>query len=52
MLATIALNASGYLLFALAQNLPMLFFARMVSGLGSANMGTAQAIVADVTDEA
>ena len=50
MLATIALNATGYLLFAFAQSLPMLFFARMVSGLGSANLGTAQAIVADVTE--
>lgn len=52
MLATIALNATGYLLFAFAQSLPMLFFARMVSGLGSANLGTAQAIVADVTEPA
>jgi MFS family permease len=49
MLGTIAINATGYLLFGLARSLPMLFAARMTSGLGSANLGTAQAIIADVT---
>src|SRR5262245_26349504 len=45
MLATIAVNATGYLLFALANSLPLLFLARLTCGLGSANIATAQAIV-------
>jgi len=49
MLFTIAVNALGYTLFGLAQNLPMLFAARITSGFGSANLGTAQAIIADIT---
>ena len=50
MLVSIALTASGYLLFGLSQSLFVLFLARMLSGLGSANIGTAQAIIADSTD--
>jgi DHA1 family tetracycline resistance protein-like MFS transporter len=49
MLFTIAINALGYALFGLAGSLPMLFLARITSGFGSANIGTAQAIVADST---
>jgi MFS family permease len=49
MLLTIAINAAGYALFGLAGSLPMLFLARITSGFGSANIGTAQAIVADST---
>jgi DHA1 family tetracycline resistance protein-like MFS transporter len=49
MLFTIAVNALGYALFGLAGSLPMLFLARITSGFGSANIGTAQAIVADST---
>lgn len=49
MLTTIAINALGYLLFGLASSMPLLFLARMTSGLGSANLGTAQAIIADST---
>jgi multidrug resistance protein len=49
MLATIAINAAGYLVFGLAGSLAMLFAARIVCGFGSANLGTAQAIVADIT---
>jgi MFS transporter, DHA1 family, tetracycline resistance protein len=49
MLFTIAVNAVGYALFGLAASLPMLFLARITSGFGSANIGTAQAIVADST---
>ncbi len=49
MLFTIAINAIGYALFGLAGSLPMLFLARITSGFGSANIGTAQAIVADST---
>ncbi len=49
MLFTIAINAIGYMLFGLATSLPMLFLARITSGFGSANLGTAQAIIADST---
>jgi multidrug resistance protein len=49
MLTTIAANALGYLAFGLAGSLAGLFAARVVCGLGSANLGTAQAIVADIT---
>ncbi len=49
MLLTIAINAVGYALFGLAGSLSMLFLARITSGFGSANIGTAQAIVADST---
>src|SRR5690348_1005300 len=44
MLISIAMSAIGYLMFALAGSLPWLFFARMLSGIGSGNIGTAQAI--------
>lgn len=49
MLVSILIASAGYLLFGLAGSLPMLFFARMLAGLGSANIGTAQAIIADST---
>lgn len=39
----------GYLLFAIAQTLPTLFLARMIAGIAAANIGTAQAYVADAT---
>lgn len=49
MLATIALNGAGYLIFGFSSSLAWLFAARALSGLGSANLGIAQAIIADVT---
>jgi multidrug resistance protein len=49
MLASIFITSSGYFLFALSSSLTMLFAARMLSGFGSANIGTAQAIIADST---
>ncbi len=50
MLISIATTAIGYGLFGLAQTLPMLFAARMLAGFGGANIGAAQAIIADSTD--
>ena len=50
MLVTIAANVLGYLLFATGHNLFMLFVARAISGFGSANLATAQAIIADHTE--
>lgn len=49
MLVSIAVACTGYFLFALAETLPMLFLARILAGFGSANIGTAQAIIADST---
>lgn len=51
MLGSIALTSLGYLLFGLSHELWTLFLARMLSGLGSANIGTAQAIIADSTSD-
>ena len=49
LLVSVALISVGYLIFGLATSIPMLFVARMISGLGGANLGAAQAIIADVT---
>ncbi len=49
LLVTIVLTACGSLLFGLAQGLIMLLISRLISGLGSANIPTAQAYIADIT---
>jgi MFS family permease len=49
MLMSIAVGTVGYLLFGLAHSLVWLFVARMLAGLGAANIATAQAIIADST---
>ncbi len=51
-LVSIAIATVGYLVFGFAGSLWMLFAARMISGFGNANIGTVQAIVADVTSGA
>jgi MFS family permease len=48
-LTSIAIGGCGFLVFGFADALWMLFAARMVAGFGNANLGTVQAIVADVT---
>lgn len=47
----ISLTASclGYLLFGFARGLPLLFASRIIAGAGGANIGTAQAYIADTT---
>src|SRR5437764_9898846 len=47
----ISLTASclGYFLFAFSRNLTLLFASRVVAGAGGANIGTAQAYIADTT---
>ena len=42
-------SAVSYAVFALAESLPMLFAARIMSGIAGANIPTAQAFIADVT---
>ncbi len=49
LLMSVCVTAVGYLIFGFAKSLEVLFFARMLAGLGSANIGTAQAIIADST---
>src|SRR5688572_3440690 len=48
-LISVAFGAGGFLVFGLAGSLWMLFAARMIAGFGNANLGTVQALVADVT---
>lgn len=49
MLVSIAAAAIGFTVFGLSGSLWMLFSARILSGIGTANIGTAQAIIADIT---
>jgi MFS transporter, DHA1 family, tetracycline resistance protein len=49
LLSSVALIIIGYVAFAQATTLIGLFIARMISGIGGANLGAAQAIIADVT---
>lgn len=49
LLATTSLSALAFLAYAFADNLPLMFLARVLSGIASANIGVAYAYVADVT---
>jgi DHA1 family tetracycline resistance protein-like MFS transporter len=49
LMSGIFISIIGYTLFGAAGSLPMLFIARMLAGFGNANIGVAQALVADVT---
>ncbi len=48
-LISVAVSCVGFLLFGLADSLWMLFAARMLAGFGNANIGAAQAVIADST---
>ena len=48
-LISVAVSCLGFLLFGLADSLWMLFAARMLAGFGNANIGAAQAVIADST---
>ena len=50
MLISIFITALSYLFFAKAVTIPLLIFARGLSGIGSANIAAAQAYITDVTD--
>ena len=50
MLISIFVTALSYLVFSQASTIPLLIFARGLSGIGSANIATAQAYITDVTD--
>lgn len=46
---TVFITATGFLLLANAHGLALLFAARMLAGIGSANIATSQAYITDVT---
>jgi len=48
-LMSLMASGTGSLLFALSRNLTVLFASRIIAGIGGANIGTAQAYIADVT---
>ncbi|HEY7341395.1 MAG TPA: MFS transporter [Ktedonobacterales bacterium] len=48
-LVSLLIEALGFALTALAGTLPLLLAARFIGGLGASNIGSAQAVVADVT---
>jgi MFS family permease len=52
LLATMVLNAAGYLLFAFAPSYGLLLLARLVSGFAGGNISAAQAYIADITTAA
>jgi len=49
LLVSVGTSFVGYLLFAFARSLPLLFLARVIDGIGGANIATAQAYISDVT---
>ncbi|MSQ84850.1 MAG: MFS transporter [Myxococcales bacterium] len=51
-LSSVAISTIGFALFASADNIWMLFAARMLAGFGNANIGAAQAVIADSTTPA
>lgn len=48
-LGSLLIEALGFALTAISGSLPLLLLARFVGGLGASNIGSAQAVVADVT---
>jgi len=49
LLVTIVIAMFGHLLFSLSSSLILLFLARMIAGIGSANISVANAYISDVT---
>lgn len=48
-LATQIMTVIAYLIFAVSNSFLLLFFSRMLAGLGGSNIGVAQAYIADIT---
>lgn len=48
-LISLTASCAGYLLFAFTRSLTVLFLSRVIAGIGGANIGTAQAYIADTT---
>jgi MFS family permease len=49
LLVSLTASTAGYLLFAFSHSLTVLFLSRVIAGVGGANIGTAQAYIADST---
>ncbi|HVE70376.1 MAG TPA: MFS transporter [Thermoanaerobaculia bacterium] len=49
LLVSLIASTTGYLLFAFSHSLTVLFVSRVIAGIGGANIGTAQAYIADST---
>ena len=49
LLISLTASTTGYLLFAFTHSLTTLFLSRVIAGIGGANIGTAQAYIADST---
>jgi DHA1 family tetracycline resistance protein-like MFS transporter len=49
LLISLTASCTGYLLFAFTRSLTVLFASRVIAGIGGANIGTAQAYIADST---
>jgi DHA1 family tetracycline resistance protein-like MFS transporter len=49
LLISLTASTTGYLLFAFTRSLTVLFLSRVIAGVGGANIGTAQAYIADAT---
>lgn len=49
LLLSLTASFTGYLLFAFSRSLTVLFLSRVIAGIGGANIGTAQAYIADST---
>ncbi|MGZ5432545.1 MAG: MFS transporter [Thermoanaerobaculia bacterium] len=49
LLISLTASTAGYLLFAFTHSLSVLFLSRVIAGIGGANIGTAQAYIADST---
>lgn len=49
LLVSLTASTAGYLLFAFSHSLGVLFLSRVIAGIGGANIGTAQAYIADST---
>jgi MFS transporter, DHA1 family, tetracycline resistance protein len=51
LLISLTASCTGYFLFGIAHGLALLFISRVIAGAGGANIGTAQAYIADTTTE-
>ncbi|HEX3073704.1 MAG TPA: MFS transporter [Ignavibacteriales bacterium] len=48
---TLCMTGTSYFIFSIAHSYWLLFFSRMLAGLGGSNLGVAQAYIADVTEK-
>ncbi len=51
LLVSLVGSVLGYLLFAFAGSIAMLFLSRIIDGISGGNISTAQAVISDITDE-